>query len=179
LYIDGRPIQAHPISTISDFKYSTVGGEEDLYPSQVLNSESEWELMKSLRYHGDVRSSPMYDAIARQNSNAERSIISNIEETGNGQAIFNSQRDKVICPFAVYGIDLEKSDLLSGTSLSNELALQLEFKESLKASYPQINNINFSTIVGADKSFTYKMFMFLHYDKRVILHSGLRVTEME
>lgn len=178
LYIDGRPIQAHPISTETTYK-STVGNpdlnDKDNYPTTVINSEAEWELMKSLRYHGDVRSSPFYDIKHRDGSGNNRLITTNY--ANQTQTVFNAQRDTRALPFAVYGVDLEKSDLLSGTSLSNELALQLKFESSLPESIPTQDVAGAGG--GAAENFNYKLFMFLHYDKRVILHSGLRVTEME
>jgi len=185
LYIDGRPIQAHPIKTEVLFEEPDVNGHKQHgFASKVLNSEAEWEIMKALRYHGDIRTAPFYDRDQKDNTNNQSwRAVRNYDSSGADDDYFQKKTELVYnnkdfraTPFALYAVDLEKSDLLSGTSLSNELALQLRFNtDDRLTSTIQADSPTGDTALN----FNYRLFMFLHYDKRVIVHSGLRITEIE
>jgi hypothetical protein len=185
LYIDGRPVQAHPIQT--EVLFPSGGADiKDLNPNKSISSEAEWEIMKALRYHGDIRTSPFYDRHQRENSNqhawkAQRQFTDTGDAyTGAKNEYLYNNNDFQALPFSLYAVDLEKSDLLSGTSLSNELALQLRFNADSKSRLEKtISRTTDDSTTAETLNFQYKLFMFLHYDKRVIVHSGLRITEVE
>ena len=151
IYLDGRPMSARPITTTSqsyDDAYNSDLGSE--------NSEATFELMKALRHHGNVKNSPFYDLVD-QHSMGHNNVYNTVDGSD-----FKAAADYHARPFCVYGVDLEKSNMLSGTGLSNELCIQLKFR----AGFPLEN-------------YTHHMYVFLHYDKRVTIHSGLRITELE
>lgn len=157
IFLDGRPLSARPITTraIQDQEATTDIDSSSNY------SEATFELMKALRYHGNVKNSPAFDQYDR--TGGFTNAVYNPETIGNFQlgAEYHAR------PFAIYGVDLEKSNLLSGTNLSNELCIQLSFRQG----YPLNTEGN--------ESYTNHIYVFLHYDKRVTIHSGLRITELE
>ena len=129
LFIDGRPIQAHPIQT-KDAQYS----------------EALWELMKSLRLHGDVSGTPNVCVDSYTDRGPRTNTV-----VGGEVAQFLADEHFMV------GIDLEKSDLLSGHSVANQLYLDLTFDQSLGAGV--------------------RMYVVMHYDKNVIVYPGLTFEE--
>ena len=136
LFIDGRPIQAHPMKV-----------------SDECFSESLWELQKSFRLHGDVSSTPCVS----QSDYIDQAPTTN-ETAVNGVQNFYSQQHFMV------GIDLEKTDLLSGHSVANQLYM----------------NLNFGDAVGGGSSAPgpgVRMYAILHHDKNVVVYPGLIFEE--
>jgi len=104
--------------------------------------------MKSFRLHGDVTTFPMVGRSEYMNCGA--SVNTPVITAGELEQFFSSEHFLV-------GIDLEKSDLLSGHSVANQLYL----------------NLNFSAAVGTGV----QLYMVMHHDKNVILYPGLQFEE--
>jgi hypothetical protein len=153
IFLDGRPLSARPISTST---LDDVGSYISGINAGSNFSESTFELMKALRYHGNVKNSPCLDRL-----DVTQDGLNNVYNNVDGSD-FKTTCDYHAKPFCIYGVDLEKSQMLSGTNLSNELCIQLKFRQN----FPLVN-------------FSNHMHVFLHYDKRVTIHSGLRITELE
>jgi hypothetical protein len=168
VFIDGRPVSAHPISTLKSAEYGT---------DQLVTrkSESTWELTKAINNHvGNVVKTPNVDMFnfEERMKNSLSAIVSDGKDddvVGSLTKIDVRQRLRYVADqFCVYGVDLEKSELISGTSLSNELSIQLRF-----------NPNNDLRLEDQSTLYDYKLFVFLYYDKRVGINSGLRITELE
>jgi len=133
VFIDGRPVQAHRIST------------EDRKHSEAL-----FELQKSFRLHGDVSATPVVSRDEYFNRGLSPSV-------GNGDGAPNAVQKMYAEEHFIIGVDLEKSDLLSGHSVANQLWVELQWGGAVGD--------------GVD------MYTVLHYDKNVVVYPGLVFEE--
>lgn len=133
VFIDGRPIQANRIKT-----------------TDSQHSEALWELMKSFRIHGDITVTPHVSRDEYQ----ERGLSPSI---GKGDNVPNEIYKMFDEQHFLIGVDFEKSDLLSGHSVANQIWLEL----------------NWNKAVGPGT----QIYTLLHYDKNVIVYPGLVFEE--
>jgi len=169
VFVDGRPISAHAFSTVKSAEILSVDSDT------TRRSESVWELSKALNNHVNTNGRTPNLDIFTLDERMKNSILKNdIVSTGSGDpdlvAKQTSRRNLryTADQFSVYGVDLEKSELLSGTSLSNELTIQLKF-----------NSSSSKRLEDQGTLYDYKLYVFLYYDKRIGINSGLRITELE
>ena len=134
IFIDGRPVQAHRIST-----------------TDTRHSEALFELQKSFRLHGDVTATP----VVSRDEYFDRGLSPSV---GNGVDAGPNDVQKMFAEeHFVVGVDLEKSDLLSGHSVANQLWVELQWSGAIGD--------------GVD------MYTVLHYDKNVVVYPGLVFEE--
>ncbi len=133
IFIDGRPVQAHRISTTDE-----------------QHSEALFELQKSFRLHGDVTATP----VVSRDEYYDRGLSPSV---GNGSGTPNNVQKMFSEEHFVVGVDLEKSDLLSGHSVANQLWVELQWDGAIGD--------------GVD------MYTVLHYDKNVVVYPGLVFEE--
>lgn len=133
MFIDGRPVQAHRIKT-----------------SDSSHSEAIWELMKSFRMHGDVTATPHVSREEYTNRCFSPSV-------GKGDNVPNDIYKMYDEQHFMIAVDLEKSDLLSGHSVANQIWIELQWDKAIG------NGV--------------QMFTVLHYDKNVVVFPGLIFEE--
>lgn len=133
MFIDGRPIQAHTIKT-----------------SDIKHSEALWEVMKCFRLHGDVSVTPHVSRNEYSDRGLGCSVGFGTNVPSDVYKMFDEQH-------FLFGVDLEKSDLLSGHAVANQIWLQLNWSGSIG------ENVDLYTV--------------LHYDKNVVIYPGLTFEE--